>query len=337
MTLRDVAESAGVSVSTASRALNSSPMSVVGSASVQRIRQFAIELGYVPNHAARALRGSRGSVVVLADDPTTETTGATMSALEHAARSGGYFVSGIAVGYQTQSQISSVRVARALKPLAIVLSSSRLTASGALPQVVEELERYLAGGGRVISIGPAAVPATRVVTFADREAGQIMARHMVTLGRSRFGILAGPRDHSAFSARVRGFLDVLDEVGVPRRDVTIEYSAHRREDARIAADRLVARHQGIDALLAANDLFAFAALGAIRSAGLSTPGDIAVTGIDDEPLASDISPALTTFAFPFIEVGRRIAELVSEPGDERTHEPVIVHGTLVVRESTSQD
>jgi LacI family transcriptional regulator len=334
VTLRDIAEAAGVSMSTVSRAMNASPAHSSITDAVRRIRRIADEIGYAPNHAARALRGSRSSVVVLADDPTTETTGATIAALERAAIDGEFFVAAAAIGHSARSQLSAVRVVRALRPRAIVVSSSRLMGSAALPDIAAEFAGYRAEGGRIIATGKGAIEVDGSVVFADRVAGETMARHMVSLGRRRYGILAGPRGHGAFTDRTEGFLAVLDDVGVPRRDIAIRHSDHRREEGIAAMMQLLAEQPRIDALLAVNDLFAFAALNAIHESGRSVPGDIALSGIDGQPLSSDVTPALTTLVFPFDDVGTRVAELVMKAVPDLPAEAVVVQGEIVIRAST---
>lgn len=333
VTIRDVARAAGVGVSTASRALNGVATGARGRDAAARIQRVAAELGYVPHHAARALRGRRTSIIVLADDPSRATTGAVIEAMERmAAESGAFFVSAAAVGVSEREQLDTVRLVCSLRPLAVVVSSTRLSNPAVASRAAALLEEYRRDGGRLVVIGSTLLGG-ETVSIGNVEAGLAVGRHVAELGRTPLGILAGDPQRAVFTDRTAGFLRALDEVGVPRRDVVVEHGEHSRDGGAEAMRRLLARDDRPAAVLAVNDLLALGALGAIRSAGLSVPGDVALTGVDDDPLSRDVTPPLTTYSFPFDLVGVRAAELAFGVADAASGAPIA--GTLIVRQSTT--
>lgn len=330
VTIHDVARAAGVAASTASRALSGAPIGERGREVADHVLRVAAELGYFPNHAARALRGRRTSVIVLADDPSNSTTGAVIEAMQDLAQvRGGFFVSSAAIGSTADAQLETVRLIVSLRPLAIVVSSTRLSDSAVSLHVADLLRGYREAGGRVVVIGtlPLAGP---TVLLDNRAAGVETGRHAAALGRRRYAILAGERDRPVFTDRTEGFLEALDEIGVPRRDVAVEHCAHTHEGGASAMQRLLEGEQPPDAVLVVNDKIAFGAVAALRAAGVRVPEDVALASIDDDPLARDLTPPLTSYAFPFDEVGVRVAELALGVGDET----LTVSGALVIRTST---
>ncbi len=332
VTIRDVAIAAGVGVSTASRALGGTPTGARGRDAAADIRRIAAELGYVPHHAARALRGRRTSVVVLTDDPSRDTTRSVIEAMERLAREReDFFVSAAVIGPTERAQIETVRLVCSLRPLAIVISSTRLSNPTIAARAAEVLQEYRDAGGRTVAIGSTLLGG-ETVSIANGDAGLAIGRHVVALGRHRYGILAGDPERAVFSDRTLGFLQALDEVGVPRRDVRIEHGVHSRDGGGEAMARLLDGPERPDVVMAVNDLIAFGAMSAIRSAGLSIPGDIALSGIDNDPLCRDVVPPLTSYAFPFHDVGVRAAALAL--GDDGVA-PSPVSGDLIARESTN--
>jgi DNA-binding LacI/PurR family transcriptional regulator len=99
---------------------------------------------------------------------------------------------------------------------------------------------------------------------------------------------------------------------------------------------LLAGDKHIDAVFAASDVVAMGVMGAIREAGLSIPGDIAVVGFDDVPMARYVDPPLTTIHLPAIELARTAGEMIIPLTDghqpEKTH--VVLDTELVVRKSS---
>lgn len=327
-TLRDVAQAAGVSPSTASRVLNGGDLHVSERLSA-RVLAVAESLGYVSNQAARALRGRRTAVMLLASDPRTASLAAIAAGMEAAGRERGALVSITGAGSGAAAHRTALEVLRGLRPRALVVTSASF-ADVPSEQVLPELERFRADGCGVVFIGEHDTPFP-AVRFDDFELGRTVGRYMGGLGRRRAAVLTSPR-HPALDSRTEGFLRGLSERGFDPDSVVVEQCEITREGGRDAARRISRLRSRPDLVLAGNDVLAIGALNEFRRSGLDVPTDIALSGVDDIPLARDVTPSLTTVALPFAEAGRAALEmaLATEPPQD-----VVLPGRLIVRASTA--
>lgn len=326
-TLRDVAQAAGVSPSTASRVLNGGDLRVSERLSA-RVLAVAESLGYVSNQAARALRGRRTAVVLLASDPRTASVAAIAAGMEAAARERGALVSITGAGSGTAAHLTALEVLRALRPCALVVTSASF-ADVPKEQILPQLERFREDGCGVVFIGEHDTPFP-AVRFDDFESGRAVGRHMGGLGRRRAAVLTTP-GHPALDCRAEGFLRGLSERGFDPGSVVVEHCELSRDGGREAAGRLSRLRPHPDLVLAGNDVLAIGALNEFRRLGIDLPTGIAVSGVDDIPLARDVTPALTTVALPFEEAGRAALEMSLTPD---APEDVVLPGRLIVRAST---
>lgn len=326
-TLRDVAKVAGVSPSTASRVLNGDGRAVSDELSV-RVLAVADALDYVSNQAARALRGRRSGVVLLAEDPRTASVAAMAAGMEEAGRERDVAVSITAVGPDSETHLAALRILRGLRPLALVVTSASFVGTDR-ELVLAELRSARREGVNVVFIGEHDYdfPAVR---FDDVEIGRIVGRHMASLGRRRPAILTST-GHPAMESRTRGFLEALVAAGYDRDAIAVESTEVTRAGGCSAIRRLLRRAERPDMLLAGNDVLAIGAVHAAREAGLSIPQDLAASGVDDIPIARDITPPLTTVSLPFMEAGRAaLALALAADGQADVH----LQSRLVIRGST---
>jgi LacI family transcriptional regulator len=328
-TLRDVAGVAGVSPSTASRVLNGGEASVSDELAV-RVLAVADALGYVRNQAARALRGRRSGVVLIVTDPRTASVAALAAGMEEAGRTSGVTVSVTAVGSDGDAHLEALRILRGLRPLALVVTSASFAGTDN-ERVLAELELIRAEGANVVFVGEHDYdyPSIR---FDDVAIGRVVAEHMATLGRERPAVLTAVH-HPALESRTQGFLEGLTAHGYDAAAIAVETAEVSREGGRSATARLLARDERPDLILAGNDVLAIGALHALSAAGVRVPEDVAVSGVDDIPIAQDVTPSLTTVSLPFVEAGRAALTLALDPA---AMDDVHLPATLMVRSSTAR-
>lgn len=329
VTLMEVARVAGVSPSTASRVLNGGTKKVSSDLD-QRVRAVAESLGYVPSLSARALRGRRTAVILLVNDPRTASIAAIAAGMEEAGRAAGVVVTVSATGPDPQGRLAAIRTLRALNPQAFVVAASSLSGPDVSSEIRDELADFQHDGGGLVLVGDSDLSAP-AVHFNDYESARVMGAYMGGLGRRRAAVVTA--DHPALRYRLQGFLDGLASHGFRREDVQVLECELSREGGQRAALDLAAGENVPNLVLAGNDVLAIGVLRGLRSAGLEVPGDVAVSGIDDIPLAQDVLPGLTTMAFPFMEAGRRALRLALTPSLKAESE-VHLWGALVVRGST---
>ncbi|GAA1305858.1 substrate-binding domain-containing protein [Saccharothrix xinjiangensis] len=192
----------------------------------------------------------------------------------------------------------------------------------------------------VVLIDPVAVPGPELpsVGAANREGGAVAARHLLSLGHRRIGVVGGPRDVLCSNARLDGFRAALARAGVGPDAALVRHADFSREGGRREARELLSLPRRPTAVFAANDEQALGVVDAARAAGLSVPGDLSVIGFDDLPAAGRCSPELSTVRQPLAEMGRRAGWLLADLIEGRS--PAAGHvelaTELVVRSSTER-
>ncbi|MEU4223438.1 LacI family DNA-binding transcriptional regulator [Nonomuraea sp. NPDC026600] len=333
VTLHDVAAAAGVSVATASRVLGGSSRTVAPEYE-RRVLAAAAELRYTADLSARAMRRASDAITLVVDDLTTPSMGIVVAAMERRARASGAFVTVSSTRATPERQLETVRLLRALRPRALVLTSNRLETNALEGRLFKELQAYEREGGRVVIVG-VTEESFDSIGFDNRGAARTLGAFVAESGHRRVVIFAGAGGWVNLSARVSGFVEGLTGGGVEDRHIRIVDCAVSRQGGFDAARRLVAEGLGeTDAVLAVNDVVAIGAMSAFRAAGVRVPADVSVTGIDDIQLAVDVTPRLTTVALPLAHVGAESIRLALAGRTTPAH--LTVQGKLVVRESTME-
>jgi DNA-binding LacI/PurR family transcriptional regulator len=325
-----VARTAGVSRSTASRALN-------GGARVSPTAQAAVEaavaaLGFVPNRAARSLVTRKtGSIALVIPEPD------------------GRFLADPFLA----STLRGVSRALETTDLQLVLLVARPDDNA------QRIARYLGAGhvdGAIIAshhrgndletaVARAHLPAVFIgrphdgtnsllwVDVDNRTAARTAAQRLVDARRRRIATITGPLDMSVGRDRFDGWRAALDGAGLPtdawaEGDFTIDSGA-------IAMRDLIREHPDIDAVFVASDLMAQGALPILRAAGRSVPGDVAIVGFDDLGIAASTTPPLTTMRNPVEQMVRAATDALLDAleGTGSPHRPVRFQAKLIERAS----
>jgi len=332
-TLDGVAREAGVSRATVSRVVNGSPKV---SPDVRRSVERAIaRLGYIPNPAARSLVTRRSdSVGLVITEPATRLFDDPFFPR---------LLRGISAELSTRNLqlvllmpedgAAEQRLQRYLGAGhvdGVILVS--LHDADPLPAYLQERGVPMVVGGRL----PAGVTAS-YVDVDNREAARAAVQHLASRGRTRIATIAGPQDMGAGIDRLEGYLEGLAAVSHERDDKLIAAADRFTYEAGATAmRRLLAAAPGVDAVFAASDLLAAGALSVLRAAGRSVPGDIALVGFDDSPIAEATEPPLTSVRQPIEDMGRELVRLLAESLErpQRATRRVLLSTELVPRASS---
>lgn len=328
VTLNDVAKAAGVSIASASRAING--LDNVTEEVRERVLAAAGRLKYVPHGAARALAMSRTNTIgVILPDIYGEFFSEIIRGIDVGARAGGLhiLVSG-SHGDLNEAIVAARSMAGRVDGLLVMAPYADAgELAGKLPV---NLPLVMMGGVG----GQADLPSLVV----DNHGGALEAvRHLVEQGCRRIAHIAGPEGNLEAQDRLRGYLDGLVEAGLEPLVLPGDFT-----DATgyAAVQALLTRDDMPDGLFAANDMMALGASLALREAGLSIPGDVAVIGFDDIPVTRYASPPISTLRAGVFDIGRRSLELLSaliERGGKEASSSaasLIVRPELVVRASS---
>lgn len=332
-TLHDVAREAGVSLATASRALNGSTRTVNESFR-RRVLDAALRLNYTPNLSAQAVAKGLSTTISLLVSDIADPYFSSIAAGAIRAADEQRIATTMAVTHRdAERELELVRVLRGQRPRAIILTGSRWDGVASEHRLAEELAAYESTGGRVVLVSQRTLPFA-TVQLGNATGARELARALVAAGYRRFAVIAGDDRLLTARERVRGFADGLAEHGIaihPSRIVRADFS---RDGGRHGAEQLLQQGlDGVELVFAVSDVMAIGAMSAFRSAGLSLPADIAVAGYDDIATSRDVTPALTTVAVPLEEVGEHAVRLALDPAtDSTTVEPV--GATVLLRESS---
>lgn len=328
-TLKDVAQAAGTSVMTASRAINGA--GYVSEETRRRVLEAAQMLGYRPNGMARGLVTRRSQAVgVIISDITNPFFPQVIRGIEDALRAQRYHV------VLADTDGDPVQDARALGLLLERQVDGLILCASRAPD--EELRQVAASGVPVVVINRIVDdPRIAAVLVDARTAALDAVRHLVALGHRRIACITGPRASWSSRERLEGYRQALAEAGLQEDPVlTREATPATMAGGARAMHELLARQPRPTAVFAFDDLIAIGALQAAADHGLHVPRDLAVVGFDDIELAAFIRPALTTVRQPKYQMGREAAELMLQMlGPQPPRGPVrrILPGELVVRES----
>lgn len=326
-TIRDVARTAGVSVATVSRVINAS--GPVADDTRERVTQAARALRYSPHGAARSLITRRTSTLgVLLPDIFGEFFSEVIRGIDQAARRHGYHLLVSNAHGGRDELAAALRAMRGRVDGLIVMSPDADAPSfeGDLPDAIP-----------VVLLNSATEATGCDVLRVDNEGGaRAMLRHLISLGHRRIAHIGGPiRNHDAEERR-RAYRAELLAAGLasgPALEDTGDFTESSGYDA-------VARFLRLDerptAIFAANDSMAIGAISALREAGVAVPGEMAVVGFDDIPIARYVTPPLTSVHVPIAALGARATALLLQalerpPIGPRRRETLPTN--LVVRES----
>jgi LacI family transcriptional regulator len=332
VTLREVAEAAGVHPGTASRALNDATRALVRPATVQRVLAAVDALGYKPNLLARSFKTRRTkSVGIVIPDIDNPLFPPMVRGVESRLFQDGYvaLLANTESDPDRQRRIFEGMVDRRVDGL-VLATARRHDVS------IAELEEE---GIPVVLLNRVVEDRAFSSVSVDDAAGVgLVVEHLLQLGHRRIGHVAGPQSMSTGHARYEGFVSAMQATGadLDRRRVAFAGSFSIAEGERCARELLGSACRPT-AIVAGNDMLALGCYSATERAGLRCPEDVSIVGFNDMPFIDRVSPPLTSVRIPHYELGVHAAELLlgrlRDPGT-----PVrVVHlpPQLVVRGSTA--
>lgn len=189
----------------------------------------------------------------------------------------------------------------------------------------------------LVSVG-IAVEGYPFAVVDNAEGMRCLVRHLVeTHGYRRFACISGPTLHQEADLRLKGFTETLGEHGIAVDPALIAHCDFNTESGKSAVEDFAARRllgpKGVQAIVAANDRMAMAAMEALRDKGIRVPEDIAVVGFDDIDDGRYVTAALTTVRQPLFHLGRKAVDLILAAVNGREVKSARLSPELVIRES----
>ncbi len=330
VTLSDVAKSAGVSLATASKAMNG--REDVAESTRRRVLDAADRMDFTPNPAAQSLMANRSRTVGLL---TSDLVGRFVMPVLMGAEDA--FGAGRVDVFLCDARGDSVREQHHLRALVsrrvdgIIVVGSQTDSRPSLGQKIPVPVVY--------AYAPSDDPRDVSFTPDNRAAGRTAVEHLLALGKRRIAHISGERSYAAALDRAAGVQAALADAGVPLVGEPL-FSEWSEQWGRDAMALLLQRHPDLDGVVAASDQLARGALETLRELGRDVPTDVAVTSFDNwEVLATQARPTISSIDFNLQDLGRAAARSIFDtldgdppaPGVRYFPTRLVIRGSSVAR------
>lgn len=338
VTIKHVAADAGVSLQTVSRVINNEPN--VRPSMQEKVQSSIDRLGYIPSIAAQRMSGSRSYLILALND--RERTIA-----DWRARQGSDWVDQMLLGGMLKCADLGYRMIfelvdthndhverelgaaiAALQPDGVILTPPHSDN----PLITNLLNAHKIPFAQIGSQGQGGgIP----LIMGDKDAARQATEHLLGLGHTNIGFIAGPSDYLLSGWRLAGWKDAMDNAGCSTSGKSHE-GDFSYASGTAAAKALLSKLQRPTAILASNDHMAVATMAVAKEMGLSVPDDLSVISFDNTPMAIFAQPSLTAIDQPIAETTARAIELLisAKNGDKLALGPAIIPADLVIRDST---
>lgn len=327
-TIREVAETAGVSYATVSHVINNTRL--VSKETRERVLAAMEALQYRPNALARSLRqGKTHTLGLVLPDSANPFFAEISRSIEDEAFKKGYSVFLCNTELDTERELFYVDVLSKKQVDGIIF-----VAAG---DQADSLE-FLVGRSMPVVMVDRSVPNVDVdaVLTDNKLGGYLATKHLLDLGHTRIGCISGPSSITPSAERIIGYRKALEEAGVEYREDLVIRGDYHAQSGMAITHAFLKMNPRPTAIFALNDLMALGALRAAAEAGCSVPKDLAIVGYDDLELAQYTNPPLTTIAQPKKEIGVQAVHLLVDRMSDRDRSPsrLVLPPELIVRRST---
>lgn len=329
--IKDIAERAGVSVATVSRALSGS--SLVTDETRKRIHELARELNYRPNVSARNLRTRRSmSVLLVVRDVGNPFYLEILKGVEATARAAGYAV------LMGNTENDPDREVEYFNMLRDGHADGMILMTGKLPEPQPGESAAVSHLPIVVALEMIETAGFPHVQIDNSAAARSAVEHLIALGHRRIAHIAGPLPEVMAMHRRDGYRAAMAAAGLPIPEGYEVRGDYLLESGEACVAELFDLAEPPSAIFVANDEMAYGAIHALRRLGLDVPCDVSVVGFDDLYLSKALYPPLTTVSQPRTDIGRTAMSLLLNilSGDDGASAPAVVLPTaLNIRGSTA--
>ncbi len=332
-TSRDIADIAGVSQATVSRALRDSPL--VRQETRERIQQIARDLNYFVNRNAAGLRTHQSRTIALLLFDETEGENAEinpffLSMLGYITRCAAGLGFDVLVSLQQLHDDWHVEYQASNRADGLILLGY-----GDYVTYREKLAALADANTRFMIWGPLIKDQPGHSVGCDNINGGYQAtRHLIRIGRKRIAFLGDPSRRNPEQAdRYEGYRKALYSGGLKLDEELNVYADNQERLGQEAVRQLIADNTSFDAIFAATDVIAIGAMRALMEHGLAVPDDVSVIGFDDLPLASQVTPALTTVQQNIREASEGLVHSIVSLIRGESVESTLMAPRLILRDS----
>jgi LacI family transcriptional regulator len=330
ISLKDLAQELGVSISTVSRALNNHPD--ISPDITQKVKKLAAELNYTPNPLAMGLlKQATRMIGVIVPDLVTHFYSSIISGIEAVAEEKGYYVLIASSNESLQKEIKTVDNLLKTRVEGLIVCLSQET------KTFEHFDRLIKNDIPLVFFDRVCrTDEVSSVVVDNVKAAQKITEHFYNSGYRRIAYIAGPEHLNISKERTAGYLAGLKKCGLDFCPELLEKCNLSTKEAMKATSRLLDLPKQPDAIFGINDTVVFAAMKEVKHRGLRIPEDVALVGFTDEFHSTVVDPTLTSITHPTFEIGQEAARLFfrSIENPEAKPEQVVLKTKLIVRNSS---
>ncbi len=335
VSIKDIAQVAGVSHTTISRALRNSPL--ISDEVRESIQKLAQEMGYVPNTVAQSLKTNRNSTVgVVVTTISDPFVGRLMRGIEDVAQRSNQSIFLSASYNDSEREAEIIQTFRQRQVDGIIIASSKIT-----PQGIDNLQTKGIPTVLVNQQADAAFDAIHSVSVDDYGGAYQAVGHLLGLGHCRIGYIGAGNRPRSNRIRYQAYQEALRQAGIEPQEAWVRMASpeHRYHSDDVADGQALAEslfETDLTALFCYNDMIAIGVLMACRERAIAVPGQLSVMGFDGIELAQYVTPALTTIHQPKLRLGQAAMEMLIELLAGRAVENSVFSPELMIRDSTGQ-
>ena len=330
--LKDIAEIAGVSVMTVSKALRDEPD--IAQATRMRIRSIADQTGYMPNHAARGLRTrSTSQFALIISALTNPLYTRVIMAIEEQAHEMGYEI------LLAQTLNNPEREERVIRRMLSRQVDGLFIRPVYRPDNTAVIyDELFESNTPTVILGHRALFCSEFpnVQTDDLTGAQLATEHLIDLGHQRIACFTGPTFSPWAQERYEGYRRTLIDAGLEAEEKLIFHAGSTIEEGEKAALQLINERPEATAIVAVNDLVAIGASNVLLDQGLQIPIDISIVGFGDILNAENYRIPLTTIDQPKYRRGIASMDMMTDLLKGRPADTKRLPAELVIRESTGK-
>lgn len=310
--IKDVAERAGVSVTSVSRVLNGEKY--ISQRILDKVNQAIKELNYSPSQIARSLKKQKTNTIgVIVPDFTNYFCSTILSSIEESASEYGYNLIVCNIAENLDKELKYLQAVQEMRVDGIIIMHQKTD---------ERILSFIESASMPIlfSCVRSPLPDRFSVLINDYQAAWDATEYLIGLGHRRIAFLGGDlEDVTSGQSRYQGYLDALSKAGIPLNPDFVKFGNYKQESGRIRMKEILEQGAGErpTVVFAASDDMAVGAMNCILDYGLRIPEDISIMGFDDSLIAKAVRPMLTSMHQPARELGRTSLEYLHNLIEDR--------------------
>lgn len=340
MTIKKIAELAGVSTATVSYVINNTKN--ISPETRKRVQAAIEECGYQPNNIAKSLRmKTTNTIGVIVEDILGFSVPQIINGISEYVEGHGYqiLLYDLKILEKLYNQYDTIIAYKAKINAAVsfLLNSAKVDAiifvsmfDRDVTGIIDDIDKTL-----VYAYSVTQNPADHFVTYDSELISYEVIQYLYQNGHRNIGIITGQKDSYPTEMRMRGIRKACDELGICLDASSIKFGEWDIASGYNKMTELLRERGNLTAVFAMNDIMAAGAMDAIREAGLSVPEDISLIGFDNREISDYLRPRLTTVEIDLKQIGLRAAEVAINkirklPAQERG---VIIPSKLIIRQT----